>query len=63
VSGLLAIKRPWPGMARTVQNDHTRFVESNLATLPEAVLLLAVPQTSANAMISIGQSGLGKITP
>ena len=30
VSGLLAIKRPWPGMARTVQNDHTRFVETYL---------------------------------
>jgi len=30
VSGLLAIKRPWPGMARTIQNDHPRFVQTYL---------------------------------
>jgi acetyl-CoA synthetase len=30
VSGLLAIKRPWPGMARTIQNDHERFVQTYL---------------------------------
>jgi acetyl-CoA synthetase len=30
VSGLLAIKRPWPGMARTIQGDHQRFYETYL---------------------------------
>jgi acetyl-CoA synthetase len=30
VSGLLAIRNPWPGMARTIQNDHQRFVETYL---------------------------------
>jgi acetyl-CoA synthetase len=30
VSGLLAIKQPWPGMARTIQNDHTRFIDTYL---------------------------------
>jgi acetyl-CoA synthetase len=30
VSGLLAIKQPWPGMARTIQNDHGRFVKTYL---------------------------------
>ena len=30
VSGLLAIKSPWPGMARTIQNDHQRFVDTYL---------------------------------
>ena len=30
VSGLLAIKRPWPGMARTVQGDHQRFYKTYL---------------------------------
>jgi acetyl-CoA synthetase len=30
VSGLLAIKRPWPGMARTIQNDHERFIKTYL---------------------------------
>jgi len=30
VTGLLAIKRPWPGMARTIQNDHERFVQTYL---------------------------------
>ncbi len=30
VSGLLAIKRPWPGMARTIQGDHQRFLKTYL---------------------------------
>ncbi len=32
VSGLLAIKKPWPGMARTIQNDHSRYVEAYLSS-------------------------------
>lgn len=28
VSGLLAVKRPWPGMARTIQSDHQRFMDT-----------------------------------
>jgi acetyl-CoA synthetase len=34
VSGLLAIKHPWPGMARTIQNDHQRFVDTYLRPFP-----------------------------
>ncbi len=30
VMGFLAIKRPWPGMARTIQNDHERFIQTYL---------------------------------
>jgi len=30
VSGLLAIKNPWPGMARTIQGDHERFLQTYL---------------------------------
>ncbi len=30
VSGLLAIKRPWPSMARTIQGDHQRFLKTYL---------------------------------
>jgi acetyl-CoA synthetase len=30
VSGLLAIKRPWPSMARTIQGDHKRFFSTYL---------------------------------
>ncbi|HEY5962129.1 MAG TPA: acetate--CoA ligase [Polyangiaceae bacterium] len=30
VSGLLAIKRPWPSMARTVNGDHQRFLDTYL---------------------------------
>ncbi len=30
VSGLLAIKRAWPGMARTIQGDHQRFLDTYL---------------------------------
>jgi acetyl-CoA synthetase len=29
-SGLLAIKKPWPSMARTIQGDHVRFYETYL---------------------------------
>ena len=30
VSGLLAIKKPWPSMARTIQGDHQRFYKTYL---------------------------------
>ena len=30
VTGLLAIKSPWPSMARTIQNDHERFLRTYL---------------------------------
>ena len=30
VSGLLAIKKPWPAMARTIQGDHKRFFQTYL---------------------------------
>lgn len=30
VTGLLAIRSPWPGMARTIQNDHERFLSTYL---------------------------------
>jgi acetyl-CoA synthetase len=30
VSGLLAIKKPWPSMARTIQGDHQRFYTTYL---------------------------------
>ncbi|MFW5828063.1 MAG: acetate--CoA ligase [Alkalispirochaeta sp.] len=30
ISGLLGIKNPWPGMARTIQNDHPRFLQTYL---------------------------------
>ena len=26
--GSLCIKQPWPGMARTIYNDHDRFVKT-----------------------------------
>ncbi len=34
VSGLLAIKRPWPGMARTIHGDHQRFMKTYLTPFP-----------------------------
>ena len=34
VTGLLAIRNPWPGMARTIQNDHQRFVQTYLKPYP-----------------------------
>jgi len=30
VSGFLAIRQPWPGQARTIQNDHPRFIKTYL---------------------------------
>jgi acetyl-CoA synthetase len=32
VSGLLAIKHPWPSMSRTIQGDHQRFMATYLNT-------------------------------
>jgi acetyl-CoA synthetase len=34
VSGLLAIKQPWPSMARTIQGDHQRFAQTYLHPFP-----------------------------
>ncbi|TVR12138.1 MAG: acetate--CoA ligase [Planctomycetota bacterium] len=34
VSGVLAMKRPWPAMARTIQGDHPRFMETYLKPFP-----------------------------
>jgi acetyl-CoA synthetase len=34
VSGLLAIKRAWPSMARTIQDDHPRFLDTYLKPFP-----------------------------
>ncbi|KAF9188876.1 acetyl-CoA synthetase [Haplosporangium sp. Z 767] len=30
VTGVLAVKRPWPSMARTIYNNHYRFIETYL---------------------------------
>ncbi|KAJ2789297.1 acetyl-coenzyme A synthetase 2, partial [Coemansia helicoidea] len=34
VSGVLAIKRPWPSMARTIAGDHKRFLDTYLNAYP-----------------------------
>ncbi|MEK7412140.1 MAG: acetate--CoA ligase [Planctomycetota bacterium] len=34
VSGVLCIKRPWPSMARTIQSDHQRFMDTYLKPYP-----------------------------
>ncbi|MDB9786934.1 acetate--CoA ligase [Bacteriovoracaceae bacterium] len=34
ISGLLAIKQPWPSMLRTVDGDHTRFKNTYLKPFP-----------------------------
>ncbi|KAI8320272.1 acetyl-coenzyme A synthetase [Martensiomyces pterosporus] len=34
VTGVLAIKRPWPSMARTIAGDHKRFLETYLRPYP-----------------------------
>ncbi|KAJ1728823.1 acetyl-coenzyme A synthetase 2 [Coemansia biformis] len=34
VSGVLAIKRPWPSMARTIAGDHKRFLDTYLNPYP-----------------------------
>ena len=34
VSGFLCFKRPWPSMARTIQNDHQRFVDTYMKPYP-----------------------------
>ncbi len=34
VTGVLAFRRAWPSMARTIQNDHQRFVDTYLKPFP-----------------------------
>ncbi|NXR93389.1 ACS2L synthetase, partial [Hypocryptadius cinnamomeus] len=34
VSGALCISQAWPGMARTIYNDHKRFLETYLTSYP-----------------------------
>ena len=34
VAGLLAMKSPWPGMARSIQGDHQRFFATYLSKFP-----------------------------
>ena len=34
VSGLLVIKQPWPGLARTIYNDHERYLKTYLQQHP-----------------------------
>ena len=34
MKGALCIKRPWPGMARTIYGDHQRFIETYYKTYP-----------------------------
>jgi acetyl-CoA synthetase len=34
VAGLVCIRRPWPGMARTIFGDHARFLETYTAPFP-----------------------------
>ncbi|KFV76933.1 hypothetical protein N307_11586, partial [Dryobates pubescens] len=34
ISGALCISQAWPGMARTIYNDHKRFLETYLTSYP-----------------------------
>jgi acetyl-CoA synthetase len=34
VNGLLAVRQSWPSMARTIQDDHPRFVQTYLSAYP-----------------------------
>lgn len=34
ISGALCISQPWPGMARTIHNDHQRFIETYFQPFP-----------------------------
>ncbi|CAL1545800.1 unnamed protein product [Lymnaea stagnalis] len=35
VEGALCIRRPWPGMARTIYRDHDRFLKTYFQTVPD----------------------------
>ena len=34
VSGLLCVRKPWPGMARTIHGDHNRFLDTYFSRFP-----------------------------
>ena len=38
VSGALCIKRPWPGIARTVYGDHERYLDTYFRPYPGTVM-------------------------
>jgi acetyl-CoA synthetase len=40
VTGVLCIRKPWPGLARTIYGDHARYVQTYLGVYPGFVLLL-----------------------
>ncbi len=42
--GVLAVKRPWPSIARTVYGDHKRFLETYM--LVSIIFVLPPPNSS-----------------
>ena len=38
VSGLLAIKTPWPSIARTIYGDHERYMQTYLSPFKDTIL-------------------------
>ena len=36
--GALCIRKPWPGIARTIYGDHKRFMETYMLPYPGMVL-------------------------
>ena len=38
ISGLLAIKQPWPSIARTIYGDHERYMQTYLSPFKGTIL-------------------------
>lgn len=48
-SGALCIAQPWPGMARTIHNDHQRFIETYCQPHPGTVW--CVPEKTVSVIV------------
>ncbi|KAG1725225.1 hypothetical protein EDD22DRAFT_961667 [Suillus occidentalis] len=42
VEGVLVIKQPWPSIARSVYNDHNRYLETKVTSGSRAVLMSTI---------------------
>jgi acetyl-CoA synthetase len=51
--GILCIRQPWPGMARTIYGDHKRFLDTYMKPFPGHYFTGDGAQTDENGFFQI----------